>query len=141
MIFLADTIFEKLLQWDRLSFIKINNEWANPVFDNLMPYVRNPFTWIPFYLFLLVFVVLNFRSKAFWWCVFFICTIAITDLVGTFVFKHNFQRLRPCGDPDFISQVRMMIDHCGGFGFVSNHAANHFGMAAFIFFTFRPFLK
>ena len=141
MIFFAKTFFEKLLQWDRSSFIKVNNDWANPVFDSLMPFLRNSLTWIPLYLFLLVFALINFGSKAIWWCLFFISTVAITDMSGTYVFKHNVQRVRPCADPEFITQVRLILDGCGGYGFVSNHAANHFGMAAFIFITFRHFLK
>ena len=87
------------------------------------------------------FLVTNFKNKAFWWSVFFICTIALTDLTGTYVFKHNFQRLRPCADPDLSAIARLLVDHCAGYGFTSNHAANHFGMAAFFFITFRHILK
>ena len=63
-------------------------------------------------------------------------------MIGNYGFKHNFQRIRPCGDPDFFMHVRLLVNHCStGYSFVSNHAANHFAMAAFFFFTSRPLLK
>jgi len=63
-------------------------------------------------------------------------------MTSTNLFKEVFQRLRPCNDPDFFQNVRLVIDRCGGrFGFTSNHAANHFGMATFIFVTLRPVIK
>jgi undecaprenyl-diphosphatase len=68
----------------------------------------------------------------------FLVTVALTDMIGTNLFKHQFMRLRPCGDISFVSHVRLLVNHCGGYSFVSNHAANHFGMAAFFYFTMRP---
>ena len=59
-------------------------------------------------------------------------------MTGTYVFKHGFERLRPCNDPEFTDHVRLVIKHCGGgYSFLSNHAANHFGMAVFFFITLR----
>jgi len=87
---------------------------------------------------MLLFVLLNFKVKGLWWAVFFISTIALTDMTGTYVFKHGFERLRPCNDPDFFMNVRLLLKQCaGGSSFTSNHAANHFGMATFFFITFR----
>jgi undecaprenyl-diphosphatase len=52
-------------------------------------------------------------------------------------FKEGFERLRPCQDPDFFMNVRLLLKHCSGsFSFTSNHAANHFGIATFISVTF-----
>ncbi len=69
-------------------------------------------------------------------------TIALTDMTGNYVFKHGFERIRPCGDPDFFFHVRLLVDHCSsGYSFVSNHAANHFGLAAFFFITMRTGVK
>ena len=141
MFFLA-TFLQKLEQWDQWLFMKINGEWTNPMFDSLMPFLRSPFCWVPLYIFLLVFALINFRTKGLWWSVFFLSTIALTDLAGTYLLKHNFYRLRPCNDPDFYLNVRLLLKQCGGgSSFISNHAANHFGMAAFFFVTFNKFFK
>ena len=130
------------MQWDQRLFEKINGDWVNPVFDTVMPFLRNSNHWVPLYLFVLVFVLLNFKTKGIWWFVFFLSTVAFTDMTGTYLFKHEFERLRPCSDPDFANQVRLLVKHCaGGYSFISNHAANHFGMAAFFFVTFRHLLR
>ncbi len=72
----------------------------------------------------------------------FVATVALTDLTGTHVFKEHFGRDRPCADPDFFMYVRLLVGCVGhGNSFISNHAANHFGMATFFFITFRHVLK
>ena len=142
MFFLAIHFWEKLVQWDQSLFIKINSDWTNPFFDAIMPFLRNSLSWTPLYLFLLIFMLANFKLKALWWIVFFLSTVALTDMTGTYIFKHGFERLRPCNDPDFYMHVRLLLKQCsGGYSFTSNHAANHFGMATFFFITFRHLLK
>lgn len=135
----AASIWQIMVRWDQALFEKINGDWSNPFFDAVMPFLRTSLNWAPLYLFVLVLVLQNFRTKGLWWILFFILTIALTDLSGTYIFKHNIERLRPCRDPEFASHVRMLLKNCaGGFSFISNHAANHFGMAAFFYVTFRP---
>ena len=56
---------------------------------------------------------------------------------GTYIFKHNIERDRPCNDPNMIMQLRLLVKCSGGYSFISNHAANHFGMATFFYITFR----
>ena len=130
-----------LVEADRSLFRLINRQWSNAFFDSIMPWLRNGSTWAPLYLFLLVFVASNFKKRSGWWIVFFICTVALTDMAGTYLFKHNFQRLRPCFDPELAGSIRLLINNCsGGYSFTSNHAANHFGMATFFFFSFRHVL-
>jgi membrane-associated phospholipid phosphatase len=134
MILLAGFL-QKIEQWDRSLFNLVNQQWTNPLFDQLMPFLRNSLHWAPLYLFLAVFAILNFREKGAWWSVFFLATVAITDLVGNYGFKHVFDRLRPCNDPTM--QVRLLVECGSGFSFISNHAANHFGMGVFFLLTFR----
>lgn len=142
MHFPALTFWQQLVQWDQQLFEKINSDWSNPVFDAIMPLLRNSLTWIPLYTFLLVFMLLNFKVKGIWWAVLFLSTVALTDMTGNYGFKYVLERPRPCNDPDFAEHVRLLLRHCGGgYSFVSNHAANHFGMAAFFFVTFRHLFK
>jgi len=142
MDFLSLSFWQKLIQWDHQLFEKINSDWTNSFFDALMPFLRNSLNWVPLYLFLLVFILVNFKMRGLWWIILFLSTIALTDMTGTYVFKHAFERLRPCSNPDFSDHVRLLLNQCaGGYSFVSNHAANHFGMAAFFFVTFRHSLK
>ena len=134
-------ILQTLDRFDHWLFQKINSEWTNPFFDLIFPYFRQSDFWMPLYLFLFAFVAVNFKRNWWWWIIFFLCTVALTDLVGTRLFKHVFERLRPCNDPLFASSVRLLLKQCaGGYSFVSNHAANHFGLATFFYFTLRNYL-
>jgi undecaprenyl-diphosphatase len=142
MFLLQNNILQKLHQFDQWLFLLVNGNLTNPFFDSFLPFMRNASHWAPLYLFVIVLALLNFKAKGAWWVVFFLVTIALTDMTGTYVLKHGFERLRPCNDPDFFFRVRLMVNQCsGGYSFTSNHAANHFGMATFFFFTFRPVLK
>lgn len=134
-------VWTGLKEWDRDLFIKLNSEWTNSFFDWLLPWLRNSSLWIPLYVFLFFFVALNFKSKSQWWVLLFIATVALTDMTGTYLFKHNFERFRPCRDPEMISYFRLLLKDCGGgYSFISNHAANHFGMATFFYISFRKIL-
>jgi undecaprenyl-diphosphatase len=140
-IFLA-SLLQKIIELDQWIFIQVNTKLANPFFDSLMPFMRTGTNWAPLYLFMAVFVLLNFKGKGAWWMLFFVCTVALTDMGGTNLFKHNFGRDRPCADPEFYNHVRLLVNCVGrGNSFISNHAANHFGMAMFFFVTFRHILK
>lgn len=144
MIFLQGqvTLLQKLEQWDQWLFIEINSRMANPFFDSIMPYLRTSFSWAPLYLFLFVFATLNFKRQGWWWALLFICTVSLTDIISSHVFKEAFKRIRPCQDPDFFYHVRLLVDHCSRtYSFTSSHAANHFGMATFFFFTGRHLIK
>lgn len=137
MIFLGSGLWHTLIEWDHALFRAINTGLANPLFDTVMPFMRNSLHWIPLYVFLIAFVSVNFKAKGLWWIVFFLVTVALCDTVGTKVFKYTVERTRPCNNPDLIGHLRLLVTCPSGFGFTSNHAANHFGMATFIFFSFR----
>lgn len=142
MFLLQTNLLQKLEQWDQWLFIQVNNQQSNSFFDSIMPYIRSPYTWAPLYIFLLVFIPSNFRRNSIWWIVLFLCTVSLCDMTSTNLFKDIFHRLRPCADPDFFQHVRLVVDRCGGnYGFTSNHATNHFGMAIFMFITLRSYFK
>jgi undecaprenyl-diphosphatase len=139
MFLIQSSLLQKLEQWDQWLFIQVNDHQTNTFFDSIMPYLRIAYYWTPLYLFLLVFITVNFKARGLWWCVLFLCTVSLCDMTSTNLFKEVFHRLRPCADADFFQNVRLIVDSCGGnYGFTSNHAANHFGMATFIFITLRP---
>lgn len=139
---LAVLFWQRLEEWDKWLFVKLNSQWTNPFFDAVLPFFRNSVFWAPLYIFVAVFMAVNFGKKGLWWSLAFICTIAITDIIGARVLKELFQRARPCQDPEFMGQVRLLLKECSGsFSFVSNHAANHFGISTFAFLTFRGVFK
>lgn len=136
------SVWGRIDEWDKWLFIQLNNRFTNPVFDAVLPYFRDSVFWAPFYIFLLVFILVNYGKKGLWWSLGFVCTVALADMVGTRIFKEGFERLRPCQDPEFFMHVRLLVKRCaGGYSFTSNHAANHFGIATFVSITFYPTFK
>lgn len=133
-------MLKKIIELDQYLFLLINKESKNDLFDIIMPFIRQPLFWIPLYLFLLVFVFINFGTKGWRWFLFAIITVSATDLVSSRIIKPFFARPRPCLDPDFAVNVRLLVNYCGTNGsFISSHASNHFGIAMFLFITFRHF--
>jgi len=133
---------QRLIEWDQQLFIRLNSRWTSPFLDAVLPYLRDSYIWAPLYLFILVFVGTNFGQKGLFWILAFICSVALTDIIGARLFKEGFERLRPCSDPLFQDSVRLLLKHCSGsYSFVSNHAANHFCIASFAFFTFRGLFR
>ncbi|HMH31639.1 MAG TPA: hypothetical protein VK543_01345, partial [Puia sp.] len=66
--------FQRLLRFDRWLFSKINQEWTNPFFDAVLPFLRQAEIWLPFYLFLLVFITMNFGKKGWLWALTLVMT-------------------------------------------------------------------
>lgn len=128
--------------WDQQIFQLVNGHWTHPILDSIYPWWREGSTWFPAYLFLVVFVVLNFKWKAFPFILFAVATIVLTDQVSSAVIKPLVERVRPCRDPAMEGKVRLLLNGCsGGYSFPSSHATNHFGFALYLFLTMGALLK
>jgi membrane-associated phospholipid phosphatase len=130
-----------LLNWldhlDKILFVLIQHDSDSAVLDKIMPVLREPLTWVPLYAFMLYYSFRQGRNKAWPFIVLTLLTFAITDTVTAQLLKPMFGRLRPCHDPELQSYLRGLVD-CGGlYSMPSNHAANHFGLAAFWYFSIR----
>jgi membrane-associated phospholipid phosphatase len=129
---------QEIFQADHALFSRINQQWTNILFDNLFPYMRESEIWVPFYLFLLVFITINFVKKGWLWAFFLIMTAVIGDLISSHLMKTLVFRLRPCQDPAMASTIRVLAAYCpSSSSFTSSHACNHFALAIFIFSTLR----
>jgi len=148
-MFLLDTaissssqFWEHLKLWDQWLFIKINSAWTNDFLNSVMPWWRDSNTWIPLYLFLGLFAIMNFGWKVWPWIVFFIVTVSLTDQLSANLIKNFVQRPRPCNDEDFMINVHALLGGCSPtFSFPSSHATTHFGMAWFIYMTMKQYFK
>ncbi len=141
-VFISTSFWQKLETCDKWLFIQLNSKFTNPLFDFLLPYFRDSVFWAPLYIFILVFIALNYGRQGTWWSLAFLCTVALADIISSRIVKEVFERLRPCQDPDFFQNVRLLLKHCSGsYSFTSSHAANHFGIATFVSITFYPSFK
>jgi len=130
-------MLEKLNELDQQLFLFLNS-LHSPFWDTIMYWVSDRFIWAPFYLALFVFIIYRFKKQAFLIIPFAILLIVIVDQLAVLLFKNVFERLRPCHNPGLADLMHLVKDHCGGkYGFISNHAANSFGLAAYTSLLFN----
>lgn len=127
-------IADLLVRIDRQLFTFVQS-LSSQALDWFMILLRNPLTWIPLYGFIL-FWVLNYHRRYAWQFIFMTLVVfAITDFTSASLLKPLFLRLRPCAEPALQHIVRDLTGCGGKYGMPSSHAANHFGLAAFWYFT------
>ena len=132
------SIPEKILHADYWLMLKINKEWAVPSLDQIALLARESYIYVPFYIFLALFMILNFGKKGAWWVVTVLALAGLNDLLSSQVIKEIFDRPRPCRDPMMAHQIRFIAKYCGMNGsFISSHASNHFAVATFIYQTLK----
>jgi len=118
---------------------KINVDWSNDFFDRVIPWLREANVWIPFYLFLIVFAIINLGRSALYWILGLAMTVTLSDQLSSNLVKKLVGRIRPCRDPEVLPLIHLRLDNCSGaFSFTSSHAANHSGVATFIIVTLYP---
>lgn len=131
------TFVEWLVRTDKQCFIFIQTHLTSPFADPVMLVIRNPLTWIPVYVFMLYWILKNDRKQAILFILLSAITVGITDYSASSWLKPIFGRLRPCYDPDTLPYLRNLLSCGGQFSFPSNHATNHFALAAFWFCAIR----
>ncbi len=131
-----------LVDFDKSLFHKINGQWHTKFLDTVLPLVREPTLWVPFYFFLIIFILINFKWRGWVWILFTLLLIMVSDFTSSSVIKEIFPRLRPCRDPEIAHSIRFIVKYCpSSSSFTSSHAVNHFAIATFIYMTFKNALS
>jgi len=135
-------ILISILDVDQQIFQFINSDISNVVFDYLMPALREKLIWLPFYIFLVTFMFVNYRfSVAGIFVIVLIVAIGISDVTSSRLIKNHVERLRPCNDPNLSVPVKLRVRCGNGYSFTSSHAANHFAFVFFLIYTLGRFYK
>lgn len=127
---------ETILQLDYRLFEWINQGLQNDFLDMIMPWWRSKTTWIPLYIILIVFSIVKYKLKGFYFILALALTVGISDTLSSKVIKPTVKRLRPCKTPSLNSTTHLLIRCGSGYSFTSSHATNHFAFAFFLLFTF-----
>lgn len=125
-------MLERLLSWDEEAFLVINRDWVHPFLDWILVPARNPLTWIPIYVFLLMFLTLNFRLQGLKIVGMVVLCFIVTDQLSGHIIKPLLERVRPCNDSYLAEYVRQLVPCGSGYSFTSNHASNHFGISVIL---------
>jgi undecaprenyl-diphosphatase len=124
-------MIEELLKYDTQLFLFLNNLGSEP-WDNLWRIITNKFTFIPLYAILLFLVYKNYGLKGM--LIILICAALMNTAADQLanLFKHGFERPRPCREESLQNIMRYVVDRCGRFGFFSGHSVNSMATAVFM---------
>ncbi|MDT0678172.1 phosphatase PAP2 family protein [Autumnicola musiva] len=127
---------EQLIELDYEIFLYLNN-LGSPLWDSFWLAISNKWTGIPLYILLLYLIYRNFG-----WKIMILSMVIITLLITSTdqlanLFKHGFERPRPCRQDGVMQYARFVAERCGRFGYFSAHASNSTGVAVFLIMLFR----
>ena len=125
-----------IIEMDQSLFFLINTQLTNAWFDVFFPFITDLHKNIYFVAIvypLIIFMLIKKYALKKGLLIFLFCVLnlATIDLVGNYLFKKQFERLRPGDNPAVHAIVRSPY---GGFSFISNHSANIFGFALYMGF-------
>src|SRR5258708_12239861 len=128
-----------LLKWlehiDKILFVLINHDSDHSILDKVMPVLRDPITWIPFYVFMLYYAIRKRKSQAWAFILLSVLTVAITDSLTAQLLKPMFGRLRPCYDPELSSVLRELLYSRPFYSPPSNPSPHPFLFSTFFYFS------
>ncbi len=121
---------EQLVQYDHELFLFLNS-LGSTTWDGFWLFITNKLYAAPLYAFLLFLIYKQLGLKK---TVIIVLLVALmitcTDQLAN-LFKHGFERPRPCRVEAWKASMRFVAERCGRYGYFSAHAAST--MAAAIF--------
>lgn len=127
-----------LLSKDLALLVYLNN-LGSAAQDGFWIFITSKFSPIPLYIVLLIAVFKKYKSQSWIWLFIIALLILVNDQCSN-LFKHGFERLRPCADDEVFPLLREIEYRCRGkFGFYSGHATN--AAAIWMFFSHLLNLK
>ncbi len=119
-----------MVELDQNIFLFLNSHHS-PFFDTVMWIVSLRTVWIPLYL-AIIWMIFREYGKRVWIPLMLVPVLVLIDDQGSNLLKNLTGRPRPCHEPALTGLVHTVNGYCAGmYGFVSGHAANSFGVAAF----------
>lgn len=129
-------MLEYINQLDHDATIYLNGI-HNPLWDRIMLFITNKYTWFPAYAALIAFFIIVFKKRGALMTVAFILSVLFIEISSSWISKPYFERYRPCKDPVVSTQIRS-IDGCRSlYGFFSGHSSQSFGIAVLLILFFR----
>lgn len=132
-------MFEKLLKWDRDTFIYLNGLGAKE-FDFFWSTITNITTWIPLFLLLIVLLILKFPKKEAFFKLMTVFGLVLFIIVVTHLTKTGVGRLRPNNTEEINTLIRVLKSPTD-YSFFSGHAASSFSITVLVFLFLRKKIK
>lgn len=132
------SLVERILPYERNLFLWLNDQHTS-YWDVFMWIYSGKLVWLPLAIVAIGVFVYKIKWKEA--LLLLLCAVLVgvlCDYVSSSLIKPFFERLRPTHHPDFQNYVDTVRNYRGGkYGFISNHAANGFGIVAFTSLLFR----
>lgn len=134
------TFFNRVQLLDERLFVFLNS-LGSERWDGVWLFVTNKFSWIPLYVALMYLVHRHYGLKNMLIIMALIVVmITVTDQLAN-LFKHGFERPRPCREEHLKEIIRYIAPRCGRYGYFSAHAASSMAFAVFLGLLFRKIHK
>lgn len=133
-------MLEELLKLDTELFQYLN-ALGSTSWDTFWLIVTHKIPAIPLYAILLFLVYKHYGLKGA--VVIMVCVallITCTDQIAN-LFKHGFQRPRPCQLEELKPNIRQIAKNCGRYGYFSAHAASSMAAAIFLSLSLKKWYK
>lgn len=131
---------EQLVELDRELFLFLNN-LGNSAWDDFWNFITNKFASIPFYALLVFFLYKALGLKRTLLTLLLIAgLITVTDQLSN-LFKHFFERPRPCRQEGVMEYARFVAVRCGRYGYFSAHAASSAALTVFLGLILKNYWK
>jgi undecaprenyl-diphosphatase len=127
-------MIEWLDELDKILFILVNIEMANPVTDFIMPYFTSDTILRVTYALAVILLLWLGNARIRWLVLFSVVAMVLSDQISSNALKDLIQRPRPC---QIMSDLNLLVECGPAFSMPSSHAVNSFAQAA-LFGTLIP---
>lgn len=132
-------MFEKLLEWDRDTFVYLNNLGIEE-HDLFWSTVTDFNTWIPLFLTFIALIVWKYPKKEALFVILTITAMILFVMAATDITKFYSARLRPNNSEDINSLIRILKTPTT-YSFFSGHAASSFAATTIVVLFLRRRFK
>lgn len=132
-------MLEKILSLDQKLFIYLNS-LGSENYDGLWLIITKQVYWIPFFVVLFYLIFKKLGLKQMLYILLFVAVLILFTDQFTNLVKNNFQRLRPCNNPEIKSFIRI-VQSRSSYSFFSGHASNTMAVATFLYLILKKEYK
>lgn len=132
-------MLDKIIALDQDFLVYLNN-FGSAEWDQFWLLITKIKTWIPLFILWIILMVKVFGWKRGLFYFVFLCIMAGLSDTLVNLFKHGFERPRPCWQTGVMDRIRILkCTH--SFSFVSGHATTSMALTSFVYLLFRKSFK
>lgn len=123
-------MLKRILQWDRDTFIYLNNLGIEQ-YDLFWSTVTDIFTWIPLFILFFIIIYLKYPKREAFFVTFTVIALVFFITTATDMTKEYVARLRPNNDAQINTLIRILKTPTS-YSFFSGHAASSFSVTTLV---------